>query len=143
MEILATVFNNIANCEFREAGAGDSRQRKEPRRCAINGVAFIWSMVSLSQCNASTLLTTCPSPGQDIFVGEEAQDHDISHSFYATTIGSIYTCRSVSISIVWTKWMNCRFNCGGMATRRTRTNVFTRLSEQTSSFHFERYIYAN
>jgi len=41
------------------------------------------------QCNTSSLLTTCPSPGGDILVDEEAQDHDISHSFYMTT--TIYT----------------------------------------------------
>jgi len=45
------------------------------------------------QCYTSSLLTTCPSLGEDIFV-DEAQDHDILHSSYMTTmsaIGSIYT----------------------------------------------------
>jgi hypothetical protein len=47
------------------------------------------------QCNTSSLLTTCPFPGEDTFVNEdsEAQGEDISHSFRMTTrsaVGSIY-----------------------------------------------------
>jgi len=48
----------------------------------MNRIAFTWSMGLFRQCNTSSLLMTCPSPG---LVDEEAQDHDTSHSFYMTT----------------------------------------------------------
>jgi len=78
----------------------------------------------------------CPSPGEDIFVDEEAQDHDISHFFYLTTksaVGLIYTWLVMLIRILSRSCglggMNGRFNCGETAGRRTRTC----LPEQTPS----------
>ena len=37
----------------------------------MGGIAFTWSMVSLVNATKGSLLTTCPSPGEDIFVDEE------------------------------------------------------------------------
>jgi hypothetical protein len=95
------------------------------------------------QCNTGSLLTTCPSPGEGVFIDEEAQDYDISYSFYMTTrsaIGFDIHMASYVDPYLWEprsrspSRMNGRFNYGGTATRRTGTNIFTRLVERTLSF---------